>query len=298
MKWDLLLEWMTHVGSGRWGSFRDAVAELSGLEEDGLQEACRSLRISLADFGHADFFVSGSRRWRTLKPAVVALSGGHEHLFVGGRTRRLVDTLVQEAHALGVSVAVTETDHGPARICLMGEVDDLRSVAEDIGAEYVPEAATLLASRAPCVRTLLKDGAASPEPIYWAVRSWSFRAKEWVVGRLPRAAREYSNRYGGRKYMVDRGSEGLLETDRRLAIYGAALQKELRIVRYCRESRRLLVPWWAPLPEPCSRAACLAGGALACVQDGQLVFEGVSPWVASALMVTLGQGRPTPGEQS
>jgi hypothetical protein len=52
-KWDLLLEWMTHLGSGAWEAFRGAVAELADDDVDD-QRLVRTLRITLSDLGHVE----------------------------------------------------------------------------------------------------------------------------------------------------------------------------------------------------------------------------------------------------
>ena len=87
---DRLLEWMTHLGSGPWDAFREAVDDLDdGESGDDAQKLHRALRIVFSDLGHADFFVNGSRRWRVRRPALAELIGcGARHMFIGGRNAR------------------------------------------------------------------------------------------------------------------------------------------------------------------------------------------------------------------
>jgi hypothetical protein len=295
VKWDLLLEWMTHMGSGRWGAFRDSVTELAGPEAVETQVLSRRLRIALADLGHVDFS-AGSRRWQVMRPALLGMVGKNEHLFVGGRTRRLAESLKSMLREGGASVSITDLDPGLARISVVGTQDDLRKTAEALELEYVPEAAALLASRLPPLRQAIERAPARPEPINWAVRSWSFEDQAWISDRLPRTAREYTNRHGARRYMLHLGRPGLRELDKRVSIYGAAFLKNIRITRYSHVGKRLKVPRWAPLPEAYSRATCLAGGRLATAQEADLVFEAVEPHIASLLLVALGQGFPMRGD--
>jgi hypothetical protein len=109
---------------------------------------------------------------------------------------------------------------------------------------------------------------------------------------FPLTVREYSNRHGVRRYVVDVGRAGLREVEKRASVYCAALSRGVRIVRYSYEDRHLRVPRWAPLPEVYARSACLAGGRLGVLSNEEIVFENIDPCVASRLLVGLGQGFP------
>lgn len=284
------------MGSGHWGAFREAVAELADPDDPEMPVLAQKLRIALSDLGHVDFFVDGPRRWQVLRPALVGLAGSNAHLFVGGRTRHLAEKLTSSLLEGGASVSITKINPGLARICLEGPQEILRATAKDLGLEYVPVASALLASRLLPLRHTIEWAPARPEPINWAVRSWSFESKAWIHGRFARTALEYTNRHGASRYMIDLGHAGLRDFNKRVSIYGAAFLKGRRIIRYCFERERLLVPRWAPLPEPYSRVACLAGGQLATVQEDDLVFESVTPNIASMLLIALGQGYPKHGD--
>lgn len=293
--WDRLLEWMTHLGSGAWGAFRDAVEELAGdrdlLDE---QSRVRALRIAFSDLGHVDFFVEGSRRWRMMRPALVGLSQGREHLFVGGRTRSIMERLC-EVEADEIMVTTTEPIAGLTRVHVTGEREAVARLAESLGIEYVADAATILLAHLPPIRAVLDASQPAEEPINWPVRSWSFQHKKWVNKRLERTVREYSNRHGVRRYLVHTGKTGLREIEKRASIYCAAFTRGVRIVTYSHDERQLRVPRWAPLPAIYARVACLAGGRLGAINESEILFEGVDPHVASTLLVGLGQGFPMPG---
>lgn len=292
--WDLLLEWMTHIGSGAWGAFREAVAQLSSDDVDE-QALVRTLRITLSDLGHADFFIDGSRRWRVLHPALVGLSERGEYLLVGGRTRSLLERFC-EAVASHADVRVTEITPGLSRVHVKGAGDPetVAAASEDIGIEFVADAAARLSARLPSMRAVLEAGQPAQEPINWSVRSWSFQDERWVDDRLDRTVREYSNRHGVRRYLVHAGKAGLREIEKRASVYCAALVRGVRIVRFSHEDKRLRVPRWAPLPEVYARAACLPGGQLGALSDGDILFDNVDPRIASTLLVGLGQGFPMP----
>ncbi len=292
--WDLLLEWMTNLGSGAWEGFREAVVEL-GSDEIAHDELAllRTLRITLSDLGHADFFVSGSRRWHTLRPAVVGLAGPTEHLFVGARTRSLIEQLCT-AVAPRAKVTLTEIIPGLSRVYIVGDPGVLAAAAKGIGVEYVPNVAAMLSTRLRSIRSLLEGAQLAEEPINWSVRSWSFQDEKWVNERLERTVREYSNRYGVRRYMVHAGRSGLREIEKRASLYCAAHMRGARIIHYSHEDGSLRVPRWAPLPGAYARAACLSSGWLGTVTGDSVVFEKVDPGVAASLLVGLGQGFAMP----
>lgn len=291
-KWDLLLEWMTHLGSGTWSGFREAVFELTRSEADE-GRSTRMLRAVFSDLGHADFFVDGSRRWRVLQPALVGLSDRNNYLFVGGRTRRLLERLCS---ALSSSAAVTLTEDLPglSQVRVVGDPQFIAAVAEVEGVQHVPDSAARMCASLPSIKNLLDSAAPALEPINWSARYWSFKEERWTNDKQQQTVREYSNRYGVRRYFADLGRAGLIEVDRRTAIYCAALAKGTRIAKYGENGPRLRVPRWAPLPELYARVACLASGRHSAVTDQGIVYENVDPSIASNLLVSLGQGFPMP----
>ncbi len=296
MNGKLLLEWMTHLGSGTWSAFRNAVDELYGdSAEDDEHAFYRRLRVTLSDLGHADFFVEGSRRWRTRRPALVGLVGSDtKHMLTGGRTTELAEHLADAAADAGALVT-TEVVLGLPQMRIKGDSARLKHVADSLGLQYLPNAAAVLAARLPRLRETLRTAAEAAEPINWSVRSWCFRVADWVTERRERTVREYSNRYGVRRYLVAVGRRrALREIDKRSAIYCAALIQNEKIALYSHSTRALRVPHWAPLPEQHARTACLAGGTLPSAGAGELVFNSIDPRIAAALLVSLGQGFPLP----
>lgn len=293
-KWDLLLEWMTHLGSGAWGAFRGAAAELAdgGVDVDE-QALVRTLRITLSDLGHVDFFIDGTPRWRVPRPALVGLSERGGHLFVGGRTRSLTARLC-DAVGPRASLTLGESIPGLSRVHMVGDPQAVAEAAACVGIEYVANAAASLSARLPSIRAVMKAAQPAQEPINWSVRSWSFQDARWVDEKLARTVREYSNRHGVRRYFVDVGKTGLREIEKRTSVYCAAFCRGVRIVRYSYEDRRLRVPRWAPLPAVYARSACLASGRIGLLSGEEILFENVDPCVASTLLVGLGQGFPMP----
>jgi hypothetical protein len=283
---------MTHLGLGAWTAFRDAVAELSGEESEHSERALvRNLRIAFSDFGHVDFFTDASRRWRVLRPALVGLSHSGQHLFVGGRTRSIMERIAG-ASSSEITVTTAEPIPGLTRVQITGGREAVSGLAQRLGIEYVVDGAALASARISPIRTALEAGPPVQEPINWSVRSWSFQEEKWVEQRLERTVREYSNRHGVRRYLVNSCKAELREIEKRTSMYCAALVRDTQIASYSASEKCLRVPLWAPLPEMYSRAACLAGGRLGAVRDGKIDFEGVDHLLASTLLVGLGQGFP------
>ena len=298
MNSDRLLEWMTHVGSGPWDAFRDAVDEVDKVtERENPLTLYRTLRIALSDLGHVDFFVGGSRRWKVRRPVLAELAGDDSaHLFTGGRTSELLEKLEQRLAENGEGImTIHQHGLGPSRVNVNGERNFLRQVAEELGIQYLAKASVTLAAMATPMRDVLDNSGGQEEPINWAVNSWSFRESRWVPGRGHRTLREYSNRHGMRRYLLnlDR-SDSLREVEKRTGMYCAALIRREHIVKYLYREQTLRVPIWAPLPAEHARAACLARGVSASMEDGGLVFKGVDWHTATTLLASLGQIVPVP----
>ena len=296
MKWDRLLQWMTHIGSGPWDAFRQGVDELDESSSADRHQLYRDLRIALSDLGHADFFVGGSRRWRIRRPALVGISQrDHKHLFTGGRSVGLASELDAAARNAEAVVTVGQDYVGPLQIHVEGDPARLERIAQDLGIDYLRNGATTLATRLPSLRSTLDISSEVDEPIGWDVRSWSFEEACWVEKRLYRTLREYKNRHGVRQYLVDTGPRHLLRAvEKSAGMYCAALARKARLMHYSEDNQTLRVPWWAPLPTEHARVACLSGGRLASLKNGQIVFSGVDGRTASILLASLGQGALMP----
>ena len=294
--WDRLLEWMTHVGSGPWEAFRQAVDELDQGTDEDRSALYRSLRIALSDLGHVDFFIGGSRRWRARRPALVGTSvGEREHVFTGGRNARRVSELA--AAARNAEAAVTfEQDHpGLSRVDVEGDPARLAGISQHLGIDYVQNGAATLAALLPSLRNALEASKEAEEPIGWDVRSWSFDEARWVGGRLNRSLREYRNRHGVRRYLLntERGKP-LREVEKRMGIYCMARARNQRLISYSAADQTLRMPRWAPLPAEHARVACLAGGRLGSLTEEHIVFSAADWRTASTLLASLGQGVPMP----
>lgn len=295
-KWDRLLEWMTHVGSGPWAAFRDAVDELDDGAEEDRRRLRSSLRVLLSDMGHADFSFASSPRWRIRRPALVGVPQGEgEHLFTGGRSADLLGRLIGAARDAGAALAIDEDAPGLSRVRVREEPARVEDLARRLGIDYLANGAQALASFLPSVHEIVETAQEEDEPIGWEVRSWSFGEGRWVEGRRSHSLCEYANRYGVRQDLLDVGpGRPLRKVERRVGMYCAALLARRRIITYTEADHSLRVPWWAPLPSEHARVACFAAGRPARLRDGHIAFAGVDPQFALTLLGSLAQVRPVP----
>jgi hypothetical protein len=167
MNCELLLEWMTHMGSGSWGAFRDALDAVTSAKEQLDEDVYRGVRIALSDLCHADFFIGSSRRWCVRRPALATLVDRTKHLFIGGRTRVLTDKLARATLGVDAITTMTESIPGLSRVLVEGDADALRSVATGLGVQFVPRAAAQIAAGLLPIRQMFEAAAKVAEPVNW-----------------------------------------------------------------------------------------------------------------------------------
>lgn len=299
MSAETLLHWMGHMGAGHWGTFRAAIAELYSIDNrEVLSRVVRDLRLALSDLGHADFFVSGSRRWRAREPALSGLEHEGHALVIGGRNEALCRTLALVSRRVGASLSRQSTGRQDVERLLVSAADniELQRIADEVAIPFIPRTGCRLAVALPELKAEVAEAPLIVEPANWEVQSWSFKMLKWMPGRLNKTARVYINRHGVRWHVLHVGRRRLRSMDRYEAIYAAACHDGRHIVRYDPVSQELSVPGRAPLPERYSRAACLASGLLPHFVDGRLIYRGIPPLLASILLSRLGQP-PAPPER-
>jgi uncharacterized membrane protein len=286
---------MTHLGSGSWSSFRNAVEELSNDTDPDPPQLTRNLRILLSDLGHVDFFIDGARRWQVLRPALLGTACGGAFLFAGGRSRALLKQLSAAAADAGLSLQAASLENGLSRVHIIANPDAAAKVAVALGIDCFPQAAMHVAAQCPALRHAIESAPVFAEPANWTVESWSFADQTWTTGAIADTARRYTSRFGVRRYMVPAGKTRFKELAPREAIHAAALLRGQLIAKYDREAKRLTVPRLAPLPALFARAACLSAGICSRAQASELVFERVAPDVAAIMLTRLGHRYSVPG---
>lgn len=292
MNWDLLLYWMTHVGSGSWGTFRGAVAKLAGADAE-LENLNRDLRIFLSDLGHADFFIDDSQRWRILPPVLAGLSSSSgTAVLAGGRTPRLVEALTAAAVAHGCRLLADGSDERPARVRVCGAHETVAAAARDSGIPYEANFAVALCASIIPISQMIENAPVEQPLVNWTARSFDLVSLKWVEGLHDRAACEFRPRYGRSRFYLHTRKGRLLRLGKREAVYAAAVLRGLPLVAYDPAALTLSVPASAPLPEPYARVACLCDGAPPAVDRGLLKYRTVPHQVAAILLVAAGQAYP------
>ena len=202
MSWDPLLFWMTHMGEGSWTSFRNAVA--SGVADgDELGDAVRLLSNTLADLGHADFFVGETQYWR-INPATLAglETPPDSAMLIGARTPQMLEMLFDAAEDERCSVTCRNSQSIPTAVYVSGDENSLVRVAASIGIGFVPRFSRKIIGTSEPIQSLFDRAPIESAPTNWRVRSLDFSALSWVDKLLPNSACEYSPRHGRPRWYV------------------------------------------------------------------------------------------------
>ena len=291
-RWNMLLSWMSDTGEGSWDRFRNIVTELANDGRD-LGQLRRTLRVMLSDFGHVDFFIGASSRWKTLPPLAAGLMEPIDAaLLIGARTPKLVADVRAAAAEHGVDMTDECLDDSPDVIRLIGPAEALNACAVAAGIDYADNYARRLATMLNPVPLLLDRPRRDTDhtPVNWTRRSYNLQSCEWVDGTLPNSACEFTPRYGRPRYFVSNRRRRLLEVaSRRDAVYAAAYAKGVPLAVHDTVAGTLSVPLSAPLPEAYARVACLSSGRRADIAQGRIVYSGVRPEVGAVLLTALGQ---------
>jgi hypothetical protein len=290
MRGEALLYWLSQLGEGAHNRFRSAVASI--LPPDG--DATRMLQFwtnRLSDLGHADFFLNGSRRWRVRQPVLAGLCGLEgAAVLCGARSPNIVQSLKAVAEKHGCHLEYNALPDLPAQILVVGDNEQLKKTAGECRLNYIPQYAERLCRELMPISACV--GRVSDEPAKWQVRSFHFESRNWIKGRLPKAAREYKSKYGELRYFWSDWQGKLRPASKREAIYASAAAQNVKLAAYDLGSRSLTVPAKTPLPEAYMRVACLCSGIPPRYKDGVLLFESIPPAIASILLVSAGQPHP------
>lgn len=293
---EVLLHWLSHLGEGTWNRFRSTVAGIL-LPDDDARRRLQFWRNRLSDLGHVDFFVNGSHRWRVRQPMLAGTCGLEgSAMLCGARTPKIVQLLQAAADKHGCGFELSPLLDLPSRVIVVGTDKQIEGVARECGLHYIPKYAERLCCELKPI-SASSDGT-SDEPVNWQVWSFDLGTREWIKGRLPKAARVYKSKYGEMRHFWCDWQHNLRPAPKREAIYASAAVQRVTLAAYDWERRALTMPAVAPLPEAYMRAACLCSGMPPHYEGGMLVFESVPPSIASILLVSAGQphpGVPMPG---
>lgn len=299
MRWNPVLYWMANIGSGSWAAFKRAVTFLAGDDAD-VAAAARTLRTRFSDLGFAEFFVDGTDRWRSFSPLLAASPHQPgEAILTGARTTRLVERL-RDASARFQCQTFEVVVDGFTSVKVHGR--RLREAAAYAKIAFEQDIGRRLARDLVPLDQIIRDARPRPMPRSWAVRSFDFRRMTWVDAELPATVVERTSPYGERVYFVHPPEGVPFALPKREAIYAAAwvcadarqrqTGRGIPIIQYRPRQNELVTFATAPLPEPCARAACLAGGRASILRDRFIVYERVPPVLASVILVSMNHLAP------
>ena len=286
-----ILHWMAHVGQGTWAGFKRAVAALAAPGADIAAEASR-LRTRFSDLAFAEFFVDGTDRWRAFRPLLVWSSHQPNEAFLcGARTARVGDALRAAAERTGCNFFELVVDGSFTTVKLHGTQVQVAAAAAKAGLPFEADIARHLANDVVPITDIVERAPRRTPPRSWSVRSFNFEAMVWLDAHILNTATEYRSPYEQRTYFLETNGE-TIELPKREALFAAAALRRVPIAEYHAGARTLTTASSAPLPEPYSRAACVAAGRASLVRNRQIVYECVPAQLAAVLLVGLGQPAP------
>jgi hypothetical protein len=285
-----LIFWMATVGGGTWAAFKRAVTTLASEGLDVAAEA-RRLRVRFSELGFGEFFIRGREGWRAFRPMLVASPHRPNDGFLSGaRTEAVVERLRASAPRFGCRFFEVVSD-GFTNIRVYG--DRIAEAARAAELPFEPDIGQRLARELVPLERGMLAGPRTP-PSGWSVRSFDLSKRRWVDGWLPGTATEHTSTYEERLYFVQAPDAQHFQLPKRDAVFAAAWLNNVAIAEYENEgdSAELRTPAAAPLPDACSRAACLAGGRPSEVRGGWTVYKNVPPQLAAAILVSLNHLAP------
>jgi hypothetical protein len=296
MHWDLLLEWVSELGSGSFGGFREACNWTFETVEPGswIPTAGQAAR-RLATLGHIEIDWI-TRRWVAAPTTITLLpSAGAHALVTGSRTRALKapleDALADEDMPL-FEIRHAQQD-GPTAVFIACEAEgDLEWLAQALGIRFEHSVSERLVRLLPPLDSYLPKAKAAPAPPRYGVESFEATTLRWRMASADTAPGLY--RYdlpGGRAYrLIDRDGS-IYALDSAKATYAALSRWGPNVLKYMSDSVNgtLVVPLAAPLPVLQARAAALCSGLAPLLQGKTQWYRNVPGSLAQRIAWSLDQ---------
>jgi hypothetical protein len=298
MNAELLLHWMSRLGTGSWHRFLEALDELAPDEDQ--ESLRRRIPAWLSELAYVDFSRT-TNKWKVRSPVLAGLVGHDDTaLLCGARSESLVSRLECVARDFGMELVIESVPNLPSRILLKGGNDCLARVENATGVRFAAKYALQLLANVPPIASKLE--AAKPEKgiVNWQVNTFDFSVYRWVPfaekldrpDHLPKlAAVELTSKYET-KYCVTDGKSIPRRLPKREAIYAAASLQNHRLIQYNPTDQVLSTPAATQMPEVYSRIASLCAGTTARFHEGHVVYHKVPSVVAATLAVLAGQPHP------
>lgn len=290
MNGNLLLLYLSEVGSGRWAKFKDALNALSAPWE----QSTHALHLQM--LAHVEFdFLSNPMRWSVTPPTLAWLPRHHttyRAVLCGRRTERLLTDLRQFVQDVGCTLEIKQQENNPDAIFVVAkESYQIDNIAERLNIDSEPKSAERLAQCLPNLRDYLALCPMKPEPHGYGIKKLDLAKRQWVEVRQTddTGLFEYDC-VEGRQYRLK--IEGQCrQTPRDFGIYTLLSHLEQSILRYDDRACELVVPTFANMPVLFARAATLCSGQLPQYDylSKTYRYQGVTMAVAYAILTKLNQ---------
>jgi hypothetical protein len=292
MDYNLLLAYLSQVGSGSWQLFRDALGEV--LERDDELYPSRIAR-RLSSLAHVEYAFESDLKWAICPPAIVWLPNatGTRGVLCGMRSERVINDLVSQAGRASVTVRSEKQAYGPDVLLISSASSDGgQKLADHLGLASVAGAAEQLARSLPDLDSYFALATPSWNPSGYGVQAFQPRTLQWVDVNSDASDGLYSYGYYTPEFRLVRAGQRL-KVARDIAVYKVLALNRQVVITYDSSAMTLSVPARAPLPALHDRAAVLASGRLPSVTNDlhsvRYVYSDVPAKIASAIISTLHQ---------
>lgn len=312
---ELLLSCLTQEGEISWAVLRSRIAVLVGTtaaEEFGRRS--QSLRRSLAELGHADFFVESSTGNTTqqcrARPAMLMQPGKHSGraMLIGARDDALIDTIERECKKLGGRLeraASGDDADTPESIIVHGKEELITYIAEGADIPLVRSAPDYWLEGFPAISE--QERRSHSANFEWQhaaqVKVFDHRRGIWEAASGPSEIHATAGTvveqilHGTRRRAVY-VRDHFVSFDYKSALYVGAHLHGTQPINYDGQSQELRVTASYPMPLPCARAAVSCSGHLPNFgfagngAQATLIYGGVSPRTGAVLTTLLQNALP------
>lgn len=262
---ELMLEWVSELGSGTWDQFRRVNDWLLNSNLSGRERRPSSTAIMLTTLGHIEIDWS-SNKWSAAPPVLTVIpSAGAHAILIGCRTRHLKQRLQQyAAENQDFYLAPCAQLEAPDAI-FIGTSDEkhVRELAAHVGVQYEFSVSDRLSDLLPEFGSYLSLARHSVPTRGFGVERFDAASLQWKeVGADSLPGLYKYKAYGRPEFRFVDSASAFLALDRPIGIYAELRRTERSVLRFEEDALNgtLVVPVAAPLPWMQARCAALCSG--------------------------------------
>jgi hypothetical protein len=247
--------------------------------------------------GHTEFAFYGDMRWSVCPPVLAWLPGKDRPTAVlcGARDPSVLERIRAAADELdlGAEYRRQPGSEGPEAVFVSAPTHEAAGeFAALTGMNSEVNAAGRIARCLPSLHSYLQLSAEVPGPSGYSMQFFDTDRLQWVEASSSSGEGLYSYAYFRPEYRL-KVDGTCLRVTREAGIYELLRRRKRRVLEYDADSRQLVVPVRAALPDLPARAAVLSSGMLPSFsyQDGQPVhiYHEVPVSIAQAIFTSTGQ---------